>query len=547
MLPKPRRIVTSTRDRVTRGRLRLSEAVRPDLVPQPQGYRLVIHEQGIELTAHDDAGLFYGRQTLGQLQREGEVGACMIEDWPDFAVRGVMLDISRDKVPTMATLRELIDLLASLKINQLQLYTEHTFAYRNHRVVWEHASPLTHEEIRELDTYCRARFIELVPNQNSFGHMERWLKHPAYRDLAECPDGAFYWNQHRPAATLNPLDPRSLELVRELHAELLPCFSSKQFNVGCDETMELGMGRSKPEADRVGVGRVYLDFLKQIHAGVVEHGCTMQFWADIILKHPELVDELPRDVVALIWGYEADHPFDEQCSRVAASGRQFYVCPGTSSWCSLAGRTRNMLDNIRSAAEMGLRHGAVGLLNTDWGDLGHLQPLSVSYAGFAYAAAVSWCLQSNADTDDLATAINRHVVFDPQERTGQALLTLGDVYALPGLARSNGTVLFDLLVQKRAPRPELRDAIVEARQRADKACRMMAGASPRDAVVDDEVAYAALLLESACAIGVGETVDVMKLRESHARTWGLRNRPGGMADSRERLPAATADAAERKP
>ena len=103
-----------------------------------------------------------------------------IEDWPDFPTRGVMIDISRDKVPTMATLYALVDLLASMKINQLQLYTEHTFAYRNHPEAWAEASPMTGEEILALDAYCRARFIQLVPNQNSFGHMERWLKLPRY-------------------------------------------------------------------------------------------------------------------------------------------------------------------------------------------------------------------------------------------------------------------------------------------------------------------------------------------------------------------------------
>ena len=96
-----------------------------------------------------------------------------------------MLDISRDKVPTMETLYALVDLLAGWKINQLQLYTEHTFAYRQHPEVWAEASPLTGQEILGLDAYCRKRFVELVPNQNSFGHMHRWLKHARYAPLAE--------------------------------------------------------------------------------------------------------------------------------------------------------------------------------------------------------------------------------------------------------------------------------------------------------------------------------------------------------------------------
>jgi hexosaminidase len=198
-----------------------------------------------------------------------------------------MLDISRDRVPTMARLYALVDQLAALKLNHLELYTEHTFAYANHREVWAQASPMTAAEIRELDAYCRARHVELVPNQNSFGHLQRWLKHPRYRDLAECPDGHEAWGAWRAYPfSLNPLDPRSLALLDELYAELLPNFTSRRFNVGCDETVDLGQGRSKEACATRGKGRIYLDFLQQVHARVTQHGRTMHFWGDIILHHP---------------------------------------------------------------------------------------------------------------------------------------------------------------------------------------------------------------------------------------------------------------------
>ena len=116
----------------------------------------------------------------------------------------------------------------------------------------------------------------------------------------------------------------------------------------------------------------------------------MQFWSDIILKHPEQIAALPRDAVALEWGYEADHPYAEHCAALASAGLAFYVCPGTSSWNSLAGRPHNALENVARAAAEGLRHGAAGLLVTDWGDNGHLQPLPASYPGLAAAAGSAW-------------------------------------------------------------------------------------------------------------------------------------------------------------
>ena len=210
---------------------------------QPEGYKLVIRPERIEITASDAAGAFYGACTLAQIVRQGDaetrgrgdagkqsgkfqIPCVTISDWPDFPARGVMLDISRDKAPTMETLYHLIDLLAGWKINQFQLYTEHTFAYMAHPIVWEHASPMTGGQIMALDAYCRERFIDLVPNQNSFGHMERWLKHDKYRLMAEAPYGCdTAWGHFDYPFSLAPIDKRSIPFVRGLYEELLPHFT----------------------------------------------------------------------------------------------------------------------------------------------------------------------------------------------------------------------------------------------------------------------------------------------------------------------------------
>ena len=249
--------------------VRLREAVvRPG---QSEAYRLWIDKDGILIEAATAAGAFRGAVTLRQLARQapakGTLPCVHIEDWPDFTHRGLMLDISRCRVPVMAELFALADLLADLKLNQLQLYTEHTFAYQNHRAVWDGCSPLTAAEIRAFDDYCRQRHIELVPNQNAFGHLERWLCQEEYAHLAEAPDGFVTpWGERRDRpGTLNPLNPKSLRLVTELCDELLPNFRSRLFNVGCDETFDLGQGRSREECERRGVGRVYLEFLQKIY------------------------------------------------------------------------------------------------------------------------------------------------------------------------------------------------------------------------------------------------------------------------------------------
>jgi hypothetical protein len=396
-----------------------------------QGYDLEIGPRGIAVTGHDPPGAFYGVCTVRQLLRQygAEVPCLSIVDYPDFEARGVLLDVSRSKVPTMATLKGLVDFLAGLKANQLQLYFEHTFAYRQHPAAWVDASPLTGEEIRELDGYCRKQHVELVPNQNSFGHLENWLCLPDYLPLAECPDGfTLPWGEpHAGPFSLNPTDPRSLAFLEGLYNELLPHFTSRLFNVGCDETYDVGKGRSRQECEQKGVPRVYLEFLVKIRDLVRERGRTMLFWADMVQEHPGLLAELPSDLVALEWGYEPDHPFGDRCRRIAEAGLPFYVCPNTGTLNAVEGRTDCAVANMESAAEHGLGNSARGYLNTEWGDHGHWQQLPVAYLGFAFGAAMGWDRHS-ASRDRWTDALSLHAFGDPTGSMGRLAWDLGNVY-----------------------------------------------------------------------------------------------------------------------
>lgn len=556
LLPTPRR-VDLTGGHVPDTTL-VTESIDP-AVARAQGYRITIAPGRVDLIGHDEAGLFYARQTLVQLRRQYaiELPIGTIEDWPDFPVRGVMLDVSRDKVPTMATLFGIIDLLAELKINQLQLYTEHTFAYANHRDVWKDASPITAKEVRQIDKYCRARFIELVPNQNSFGHMERWLRHPRYEPLAEKPDGfTFPWGTHHAGGfSLNPLDPRSLAFVEGLYDELLPNFTSKLFNVGCDETFDLGLGKSKGECDRRGKERVYLEFLLKIHDAVTRRGRTMQFWGDIILHKPELIPELPKDLIALNWGYEYDHPFDTEAAAFAQAGVPFYVCPGTGSWLSISGRTDVALGNLRNAAEHGLKHGAIGYLNTDWGDYGHLQYLPISYLGLAAGAAYTWCYETNRDAS-IPDALDLHVLRDKAGVMGRLVHDFGNVYQGVRERLKMSSRLFWTLAGGEDRLRLFKD--VTAEEYDDVEARLDAALAPLDRaqmdrpdaqLITDEIRNGAAMLRYACERGrrrlrenrLPDHNDSMMeaIAAEHRRLWLARNRSGGLESSVSRLIGAT--------
>jgi hexosaminidase len=394
----------------------------------PEGYALRVTPQGITISAGAEAGLFYGVQTLRQLLRThgGRIPAMTIRDRPVLAHRGVMLDVSRGKVPTLATLIALVDGLAAYKYNQLQLYVEHTFHFPSHPAIGAGTNPLTAEDILALDEYCRARHVELVPNLQSFGHQRHLLSLPQYRHLDEV---GWRWS-------LTPAREQTYSLLDDLYADFLPAFSSRWLNVDCDETWDLGTGQSKSLAAELGNGRLYLRHILRLRELAAKHGRRIMLWADVLHHYPELVPELPDDVLLLDWEYEAaDHyPSTEALGK---SGRPFWVCPGTSSWNTLFPRLDNALGNIRHFVRDGLAAGATGMLLTDWGDYGHYQPLSLSWYAYVFGAATAW-------TGGGTSPKEFDMTFGPQflgqpagDRTLLAMRRLGSAVTAPTLGLRN--------------------------------------------------------------------------------------------------------------
>jgi hypothetical protein len=545
LLPRPRFVDLG--DRTTANGI---TSERLDAALPPEGYELRIRDAGVDVIAADDAGAFYARATLTQLARlhGGRLPIGTIRDHPDLPVRGVMLDVSRDKVPTVQTLRDLVDRLASWKVNQVQLYSEHTFAYRNHPEVNADASPFTAAEIREIDAFCRDRHVELVPNQNCLGHMNRWLLHERYRSLAIAPDGFVdpYGLGHA-AMTIDPANPGSLALVRELLGELLPLFSSRRVNIGLDETWEL-------PRERLGE---YFEWIATLRALPELDGREVIIWGDMFSGDRELVARVPAGVTVCAWGYDASYPFHERTAVLAAAGIPFWVAPGTSSWLSIGGRVTNAVDNCRVAVEAALANGGEGFLNTDWGDRGHLQQLPISDPGFAYGAAVSWCLETNAEID-LAGALSLHAFDDPTGELARALLAVGDAHRALTPQVPNHSILamhlyFPQIRVGRGITKGVSVAELETVERRLAGAREAVGrarpARADGASLVDELRWTIdvmeLLTEDAKARVGGDgtlaSIDEARRRELAARLgdltdrhrslWLARNRPGGLADS----------------
>lgn len=409
----------------------------------PEAYRLTIAPDGVRIAASAPAGAYYGVQTLRDLVAAcgRSLPVCRIDDAPDVGRRGVLLDCSRGKVPRLATLKALLERLARWKINELQLYVENVFTFRRHPEIGRGYSPFTPRDVRTLQDHARRHHVRLVGCLASFGHMEKILQLPAYRDLGELP-GYRGWPG---GTTLCPSDPRSLRLVADLYEEYVPLFEAEDFNVCGDEPWELGRGRSRRRTERVGVGRVYLDFLLHLHRLCRKHGKRMNVWSDIVLAHPDLLAELPPGTVMLNWEYAPRGGRIARSREIAGAGLPLLVCPGTNAWNSHGCRLAAGMENIAAFAAEGRRCGAEGLLNTDWGDHGHRNPLAVSLHQFAWGAACAWNGRA-AVPRGFTRLFCRRVLGDADGRLAGAVRTLGSAHEALGLPYANRTVLYPALV-----------------------------------------------------------------------------------------------------
>jgi len=405
-----------------------SVVVRRDpAVKAAEGYRLEVQKGGVTISASTDAGAYYGVQTLRELIRaQGKkLACCRIDDAPDFARRGVYYDVARGKVPTVETLKALIERLAHWKINEFQIYIKNTFTWAAHPAIGKGFSPYSPEDILAVQAHCRLHHVRFVPSMATLSHNELTLQLPEYIHLAEKP-GHAGWEG---GTMLCPTDPKAFRLTEDLYREFVPLFEAEDMNCCCDEPWELGQGRSKRTAERIGRGRVYLNYLLRLHRLCDKLGKRMNIWGDIVLKYPELIPEFPKDVVMLNWDYAAKGSLMPRTCEFTEAGLPTMVCPGTSGWQRHGTDLPNAMGNVTNFVRAGKRFKVEGVLNTDWGDFGHRNPLGVSFHGYAHGAARAWY---NAGVDDATfTQIFAAQMFaDRSGRLADAIRTLGEVASL---------------------------------------------------------------------------------------------------------------------
>ncbi len=345
-----------------------------------QGYILNISHDRVLVAANTSTGVFYGIQTLKQIiraDRKGNSIPCLtIVDWPGLEYRGWMDDISRGPIPTMDLLKKEIRTLAGYKLNFLTLYTENVFKLK----AFPDLAPedgLTADQVRELTEYAALYHVQVVGNFQSFGHQYNILSHPFYHEMRETEN------------VLSPIAPQTYTYLEKVYSEIVPAYSSKFFNINCDETFELGEGKAKAWVDSAGLGAVYAYHINKVYDLLKPYHKQIMMWGDIADQDTSIVGMIPKDIIMLPWNYSPDKSFDHMIVPFVSEGFKFMVSPGVGCWSEIWPSMESAVVNISNFVRDGAKYGAMGMLNTAWDDDGE-NFFNYNWHGLIWGAECSW-------------------------------------------------------------------------------------------------------------------------------------------------------------
>src|SRR5688572_303624 len=394
-----------------------------------EGYLILTDPQQVIVAGKTPAGRFYGMQTLKQLVRgEGAnafIPSVKIVDWPTMRWRGVSDDISRGPVSTVDYIKRQLRTFAYFKLNMHSFYMEHTFASESHPLIGPEGGSLTPAEIRELVAYARKYHIEVVPEQQTFGHLHKALRFEKYAELAETPYGD----------VLSPQQPGSYKLVADWYKELNELFPGQFFHIGADETFELGEGQSRAQAQAKGVGAVYFEHLNRVRDLLKPYNRKLMFWGDIALNHPDLIGNVPKDLIVMNWQYGARDDFWSSIKPFQDAGLQQFVCPGANNWNQIFPNLEAASKNITNFVRDGQKAGAIGMMNTTWDDDGEAL-FEMTWHPMALGAAASW-QEGAVDIEKFDRDFDWSFFRNDGDQFVKAARALGRVNSTLGIATSD--------------------------------------------------------------------------------------------------------------
>ena len=285
---------------------------------------------------------------------------------------GVMLDMSRNAVMKVSEVKRMIDCLAKMGYNTLELYCEDTYEIEGEPYFGYMRGRYTGAEIKEMDAYAKSKGIELMPCIQTLAHFTNLVRHAVYRDIVDTQD------------ILLIDEPKTYELIEKMFKTLAENFTSRNVNIGMDEAHFVGLGKY---LDKHGYQDRYEILIRHLHkvADIAKkYGFKAHMWSDMFFKLasgdytadsaiPDHVKKLlPDNVDLCFWDYYHGNKdrYDGMFERHAEFGHDVWFAGGAWSWLGFAPLSGLSLYTMKPAMESVREHGVKHVIMTMWGDDG---------------------------------------------------------------------------------------------------------------------------------------------------------------------------------
>ncbi|MDB5118337.1 MAG: beta-N-acetylhexosaminidase [Mucilaginibacter sp.] len=280
-----------------------------------------------------------------------------------FPVRGFHLDL-RNQVMTMDALKKFALKLKESGMNTLVMEWEGTYPYEKHPLI-PNRYAYTKAEVVSFIKYCNGLGIDVIPLQQSFGHVEYILRNERYKDIRE---------DQKDFSQVCPLETKGdSTLFSDLYKELGTTHTSKYIHIGGDETYLLGHDeKCRLKAEKEGKSKLYIDYIRMLCNIVIKLGKRPVLWADIALKYPDAIKTLPKGTVFVDWNYGWDMSRFGDHKKLLESGYEIWGSPAVRSSPDNYNLTtwekhfKNIMDFIPTSEKLCYK----GMIMTSWSTSG---------------------------------------------------------------------------------------------------------------------------------------------------------------------------------
>lgn len=392
----------------------------PELAPASDGDDVTLHAtldaaNGVAAYQWDGRVLTLRGETIPQLLRalmlwrgfaaEGSIPPAVEERTP-FTSIGLMVDASRNAVPTVETVKLILRRMALLGMNQLMLYTEDTYEVPEQPLIGYLRGRYTQAELRELDDYAAVLGIEIIPCIQALAHLHQMLRWPEFAPVRDTHD------------ILLVDEPRTYALLEQMLSAATAPYRSKRIHLGMDEAHDIGLGRYRQLHGTRPRFEILSAHLKKLDDICSRLGLRPMIWSDMYFRlaaangeyyaddariKPEVVGDIPADLQLVYWDYYHTDPefYREWTRRHEVANRDILFAAGLWTWSnfwSIVSWTRLTSEaGLCGARDTGVRE----VFTTAWCDDGGETDILSLLPGLTHFAANAYRQEGVADEDKL--------------------------------------------------------------------------------------------------------------------------------------------------